>query len=130
MRAIGIDHVVLRVSDLDIATHFYGTVLGCRLERRQNDIGMVQLRAGGALLDLVAIDGPLGRRGGPAPAPAGCNMDHLCLRIAGFEPEQARSELAAHGIAADAAAIRYGAAGDGLSIYLRAPDGNGVELRG
>ncbi|MDR6951746.1 catechol 2,3-dioxygenase-like lactoylglutathione lyase family enzyme [Ancylobacter sp. 3268] len=130
MQVNGIDHVVLRVGDLDVATRFYSQVLGCPLERRQEAIGMVQLRAGGALIDLVAVDGPLGRRGGAAPGAEGRNLDHLCLRIAGFEPERIRSELAAHGIAADAAVLRYGAAGEGPSIYLRDPDGNGVELRG
>lgn len=130
MQVKGIDHVVLRVTDLDIATAFYRDVLGCPVANRQPHVGMVQLRAGSALIDLVAVDGPIGRRGGPAPASGGRNMDHLCLRIAGFDPEHARGELQAHGIEIGETAIRYGASGEGPSIYLSDPDGNGVELRG
>ena len=66
-----IDHVVLRVVDLDRALAFYRDVLGCPLERRQDDIGLVQLRAGRSLIDLVPIDGVLGRAGGAAAGAEG-----------------------------------------------------------
>ncbi|MDO9292375.1 MAG: VOC family protein, partial [Hydrogenophaga sp.] len=76
-----IDHLVLRVVNLDAMLRFYGDVLGCRIERRQDGIGLVQLRAGRSLLDLVPVDGPLGRAGGAAPGAQGRNLDHFCFRV-------------------------------------------------
>ena len=67
MKPVGIDHVVLRVNDRKVAEAFYRDVIGCKLERRQDKIGMTQMRAGASLIDLVQIDGPLGREGGAAP---------------------------------------------------------------
>ncbi len=61
-----IDHVVLRVADVAAMQRFYCEVLGCQEERRQDEIGLVQLRAGDSLIDLVALDGKLGRLGGAA----------------------------------------------------------------
>lgn len=126
---VGLDHVVLRVADLDRSLAFYEGALGCHVERRV-DIGLVQLRAGASLIDLVPVDGELGRKGGPAPGPDGHNMDHLCLSLAAFEEDLIRSWLAAHGIAAGPTERRYGAGGRGPSIYLTDPDGNTVELKG
>ena len=60
---VGLDHVVLRVADLDRAIAFYGDVLGCPVERRLDELGLVQLRAGDALVDLVGINTPLGPSG-------------------------------------------------------------------
>ena len=57
----GIDHVVLRVTDVSASLRFYCDVLGCREERRLDELGLIQLRAGAALIDLVPIDSPLGR---------------------------------------------------------------------
>jgi hypothetical protein len=51
-----IDHIVLRVVDLDRMIRFYTEVLGCTIERRQDEIGLVQLRAGSSLVDLVPVD--------------------------------------------------------------------------
>ena len=59
-----IDHVVLRVRDMATMQRFYCEVLGCHEERRQDEIGLVQLRAGDSLIDLVALDSKLGRMGG------------------------------------------------------------------
>jgi glyoxylase I family protein len=126
----GIDHVVLRVSDLPKSLHFYTQVLGCPLERRRDDLGLVQLRAGGSLIDLVPVDGVIGKRGGPAPSSAGHNVDHICLRIAGFDPDRTRTILERHGVAIESEGERYGASGNGWSMSITDPDGNGIELRG
>jgi glyoxylase I family protein len=125
-----IDHVVLRVSDLERMTAFYCGVLGCEVERRQDEIGLVQLRAGRSLIDLVPVDGKLGRAGGAAPGREGRNMDHVCLRVEPFDGEEVRSHLAAHGIDAGEIASRYGAEGEGPSVYVSDPEGNVVELKG
>ena len=126
----GIDHVVLRVTDVHRALDFYCDVLGCRIERTVEDIGLVQLRAGAALIDLVDVAGTLGRSGG---APAGVearNVDHFALRIEFFDEDEIVAHLAAHGVAPGAVETRYGAEGEGPSMYITDPDGNGVELKG
>ena len=129
-RITHIDHIVLRVVDLDRALAFYGDVLGCAVERRQDGIGLVQLRAGRSLIDLVPIDGVLGRAGGAAPGKEGRNLDHFCLRVEPFDEGAIRAGLKAHGIDAGPLASRYGAEGQGPSLYLTDPEGNAVELKG
>lgn len=126
----GLDHIVLRVTDLEAMIAFYGEVLGCRVERRRDDIGLVQLRAGHSLIDLVPVAGLLGRNGGAAPGVEGRNMDHLCLRLDAFDEAAIRRHLEAHGSAAGPVESRYGAEGEGPSIYLLDPEGNTVELKG
>ena len=130
IRPRAIDHLVLRIVDLDRMLRFYVDVLGCTLERRQDALGLVQLRAGHSLIDLVPVDGPLGRAGGEAPGPQGRNLDHFCLRVEPFEEAALRAHLAAHGVAAGAVEQRYGAEGEGPSLYVTDPEGNVVELKG
>lgn len=125
-----IDHIVLRVVDLDAMLHFYGAVLGCPIERRQEALGLVQLRAGRSLLDLVPLDGPLGRAGGAAPGIGGRNLDHFCFRVDPFDADAIRAHLGRAGIAAGPVESRYGAEGLGPSIYITDPEGNTVELKG
>jgi catechol 2,3-dioxygenase-like lactoylglutathione lyase family enzyme len=130
MKIAGIDHIVLRVRDLDEMIAFYTSVLGLTLERRQDAIGLVQLRAGDALIDLVPVDGALGRKGGAAPGDEGRNVDHICLRVTDFDLDTIAAELRAKGVALGETGLRYGAGGEGPSIYLSDPEGNGLELRG
>lgn len=129
MQTTGIDHVVLRVRDLDRMIAFYRDVLGCEVAHRQDDLGLVHLRAGASLIDLVDVAGTLGRRGGGAPTGEAGNMDHLCLRVADFDVDAIRLELRAQGVEVGEIAERYGASGRATSIYLRDPEGNGLELR-
>lgn len=126
----GLDHVVLRVADAERAITFYRDVLGCALERHVKEIGLIQLRAGTALIDLVPVDGELGRKGGPAPGKTGRNMDHLCLRVEPFDEERIRAQLTHAGVSCGETARRYGAEGFGPSIYIEDPDGNVIELKG
>jgi catechol 2,3-dioxygenase-like lactoylglutathione lyase family enzyme len=125
-----LDHIVLRIADLDRSVAFYGQVLGCPIDRRQDAIGLVQLRAGESLIDLVPLDGPLGSLGGAGPAVEGRNVDHFALQIAPFDEGAIRAHLAAHGVPVVQAGRRYGAEGDGPSLYVTDPDGNVVELKG
>lgn len=125
-----LDHLVLRVSDLARMLEFYCDVLGCSVERRVDRIGLVQLRAGRSILDLVPVDGELGRAGGAAPGKEGRNLDHFCLRVEPFDEAGIRRHLAAHGIEAGPLASRYGAEGAGPSLYVTDPEGNVVELKG
>jgi glyoxylase I family protein len=125
-----IDHLVLRVIDLDQMLRFYCDVLGCTIERRQDSIGLVQLRAGRSLVDLVPIGGKLGSAGGSGPGVEGRNLDHFCLRVDPFDETDIRRALEAHGIAVGPVESRYGAEGEGPSIYVTDPEGNVVELKG
>jgi catechol 2,3-dioxygenase-like lactoylglutathione lyase family enzyme len=125
-----IDHIVLRVTQLDTMIRFYCEVLGCRIERRQDEIGLVQLRAGASLVDLVPVNGKLGKMGGAAPGKEGRNVDHFCFRVEPFDEAAIRAHLAAHGVQAGPAEPRYGAEGEGPSIYLQDPENNTIELKG
>lgn len=130
MKPAGIDHVVLRVRDRAVAEAFYIDVIGCVLERRQEHVGLTQLRAGSSLIDLVDIDGPIGRQGGAAPGAEGRNLDHFCIAIEGFDLETVKAELRAKGVELGEEGERHGASGLSVSLYLKDPDGNGLELRG
>lgn len=130
MQLKGIDHVVIRTLNLEAMIDFYCKALGCTVERRQEEIGLIQLRAGSALIDLVPVEGQLGRMGGAPPGLEGRNMDHLCLAVADFDLDRVRAELQSHGVALGAEGLRYGASGQSVSIYLNDPDGNALELRG
>jgi glyoxylase I family protein len=125
-----IDHLVLRVIRLDEMIRFYCEVLGCRIDRRQDEIGLVQLRAGASLVDLVPVDGKLGKMGGAAPGREGRNLDHFCFRVEPWDEVAIRAHLAAHGVQAGPVEARYGAEGSGPSIYLQDPENNTVELKG
>lgn len=125
-----IDHLVLRVAQLEPMLHFYCQVLGCSVERRQEALGLVQLRAGRSLIDLVPVDGQIGRAGGAAPGREGRNLDHFCLRVDPFDECAIRAHLQLHGVVAGKTELRYGAQGFGPSIYLHDPEGNMVELKG
>jgi len=125
-----LDHVVLRVTDLRAMMAFYTDVLGCRVEKVQEALGLYQLRAGSALIDLVPVDGPLGAKGGAPPAAEGRNLDHFCLRVEPFDADAIIAHLRAHGADPAPVASRYGAEGQGPSIYISDPEGNVVELKG
>lgn len=126
----GLDHLVLRTADTRRMIRFYCDVLGCTEERRLDDIGLIQLRAGRALIDLVDVNRDLGRRGGPAPGETGHNLDHFCLRVDPFDEAAIRAHLAAQQVEAGETVRRYGAEGFGPSIYVADPDGNTVEIKG
>ncbi|WP_303638363.1 VOC family protein [Stenotrophomonas tuberculopleuritidis] len=126
-----IDHVVLRVRDLTRSERFYAQVLGCEAVRRRDHLGLVHLRAGSSMIDLISLDGTLGRRGGAGAGNEGRNVDHLCLRIDPFDEAALVAHLQAHGVQVhDAATVNFGAEGDGPSLYFQDPDGNSVELKG
>jgi catechol 2,3-dioxygenase-like lactoylglutathione lyase family enzyme len=125
-----IDHVVLRVRDLAASLRFWRDALGCPVERASDALGLYQLRAGASLVDLVPVEGPLGRSGGPAPGSGARNVDHVALNLARFDAAAIRKHLEAHGVAPGDVAERYGADGMGPSMYVSDPDGNVVELKG
>lgn len=119
----GIDHVVLRVNDMQRALDFYCGVLGCTEERRVPKFGLVQLRAGGSLIDLLDVSQQADKN-------SGRNMDHFALTITPFEEGAIHAHLVANGVEPGRVEQRYGAQGVGPSIYIHDPDGNQVELKG
>ncbi len=125
-----IDHVVIRVNNLENMIAFYQDVLGCQLERGPGEAKLAQLRAGQSLIDLVDANGPFGRKGGAAPDQNAPNMDHLCLQLSAWDPEAVQEHLKENKVEFGEIAIRYGALGNGPSLYLRDPEGNTVELKG
>lgn len=130
LRIREIDHLVLRVRDVDAMIRFYGEVLGCPVHRIDEKIRLVQLRAGRGLIDLVPLDSDIGRAGGAGPGREGRNMDHFCLRVDPWDAEAIRAHLLAHGVEPGPVAQRFGAEGQGPSLYLQDPEGNTVELKG
>ena len=121
LRVKGLDHIVLRVADIDRAIDFYGRVLGLHVERRLATIGLVQLRAGSALIDLVprTEDEDDGR-----------NVDHYAVQIEQMDVPALTAHLKRQGIDPGEVRRRYGAEGYGSSVYITDPDGNTVELKG
>ncbi len=125
-----IDHVVLRVRDVERMVRFYSEVLGCEVEKVQEDLGLTQLRAGTGLIDLVDLAGKIGRAGGGPAGKKRRNLDHYCLKVEPFDAEAIAAHLRAHGVEPGEPKRRYGAEGYGPSIYLTDPEGNTVELKG
>jgi len=115
-----IDHVVLRVRDLPAMVKFYEEALGFNVERTLEHLGLVQMRAGASMLDLVRGERPQ----------SGGNMDHLCFRIEPFDRSAIESRLSPLGIAIGETLQRYGAEGTGSSVYFNDPEGNQIELKG
>ena len=129
-----LDHVVLRVRSLENTLEFYRDILGCPVERELPELGLTQLRAGTALIDIVPVSSELGRKGGEAPKASlqdgGRNVDHFALKLSSFDAESLTAYLQSKGLVVGEVAERYGADGFGPSIYIQDPDGNIVELKG
>ena len=127
---VGIDHLVLRTSKLQEMLDFYCEVLGCSVERETPvELGLTQLRAGNALIDIVVVDSDLGKAGGGAPTKEDNNLDHFCLQLKPIKEEEIKKHLMQHGIEVGVFDERYGAQGFGKSVYIKDPEGNTVELK-
>ncbi len=125
-----IDHVVLRVRDIDAMRRFYCDVLGATHVAYRPEYGMSHLKVGASMIDLISVDGKLGKAGGAAPGREGRNLDHLCLRVEPFDQDAIVAHLERHGVEVGDIRRRYGAEGNGVSIYVADPEGNTVELKG
>jgi len=130
IKTVGLDHVVLRVADVDRARAWYEGVLVGKVERILPSLGLTQLRIGSALIDLVDGRGPVGKRGGSLPGPKRRNMEHYCVQLADFDAKKIVGHLKRRGVTPGKVERRYGALGHGPSMYLTDPDGNTVELKG
>lgn len=119
-----IDHVVLRVRDLASMVRFYEQALGFKEERRLEKLQLVQMRAGASMLDLIAAERSANAGAGAA------NMDHLCFRVEPFDRDAIVTRLAPFGVSVGETVERYGAEGNGPSVYFNDPEGNQIELKG
>ena len=126
----GLDHIVIRVRDMTRMVAFYRDVLDCPVEKVQDDLGLWQLRAGRTLIDFVDVQGKLGKMGGAPPGTEALNLDHFCLSVEPFDGEAIAVYLRQHGVEPGDVKSRYGAGGDGPSMYIQDPEGNTVELKG
>jgi glyoxylase I family protein len=122
LKVAELDHVVLRCRDQDRAYDFYTRILGLSEERRIAQIGLIQLRAGRSMVDLVPAAGPR--------VEAGLNVDHVCIGVEARDLNEVVSYLRGQSVEVlGDPAMRYGAHGAGLSIYVRDPEGNVIELK-
>jgi len=127
----GIDHLVLRVVDVEKMIDFYTRILGCRLEWRRPEYGLTHLRIGpSTMLDLVDVASDAGRKGGPPAGREARNVDHFCLQVEALDVDATVGWLKAQGIEVGEVRSRYGAEGRSMTIYLNDPEGNTVELKG
>jgi glyoxylase I family protein len=130
IKPVAIDHIVLRSERYRELIDFYCNVIGCTLERETSaEIGLTQLRAGNALIDIVDVAGELGKTGGAAPGPTGNNLDHFCLQIEAFDEAELIDWLGSHSVDCGEFHERNGAQGMGRSLYISDIDGNTLELR-
>ena len=130
IKPVALDHIVLRTEQVKELVDFYCDVIGCSIEREtEPELGLTQLRAGNSLIDIVDVNGTLGRRGGDAPRKTGNNVDHFCLQIEAFEEQALIDYLRSKRVACRDFAERYGAQGMGRSLYIKDIAGNNLELR-
>lgn len=121
---------MLRTAQIDRLRAFY-EALGCEVVRALDDLGLLQLRAGASIVDLVDVHKPLGAQGGAAPGSEARNLDHFALRIEPFDAAALKDYLTALGAEfTELPFPLFGAEGYGPSLYVKDPDGNTVELKG
>ena len=113
IEASGIDHIVLHVSDVERSKQFYTELLGMT-PYREND-RQVFLHAGAQGVALF-------KRTDGSPVPAGGDMNHLALKVAGGTYDSLKAELETHGVAVS------GRPGDDRCIYFQDPDGHRLQL--
>ena len=116
-----IDHIVLRTNNLEKLVAFYCDLLGCKIEKIIEEIGLIQLRAGESLIDLLPVEADI--------AADRSTLDHFCLRIKPFDYEFLKSYFHDKGVLLYNYGTRHGAEGYGESVYLKDPEGNEIELK-
>jgi catechol 2,3-dioxygenase-like lactoylglutathione lyase family enzyme len=120
LRITGLDHIVLACSDVERTLAWYCDVLGLEPERvdewRRGEVPFPSVRVDvGTIIDLIAGDPTDGR------------LDHFCLVV---DPTDLDAIAASGEFTVVAGPVRrFGARGDGTSLYVRDPEGTVVELR-
>lgn len=126
---VGLDHVVILVTDMQKALDFYQGILGLPHGYAFPDIAMEQLWVGTELLVLIDISTPKGA-GAIPPVSGGRNMDHFCISLVPYDKDALRAYLVDQGVEIVNEAFHSGARGMGEAIYVLDPFGNKVELKG
>ncbi len=123
------DHIVLRVRDVETSLRFYTQVLGMPAERveqwRAGEIRFPSARLNAdTIIDFFGSDQePVGRDGAK-------NQDHFCMVIEPTDMEELKTKFEGIGVDIQAGpGKRWGSHGDGISLYIYDPDDNVVELR-
>lgn len=124
-----LDHVVVISSDIIKSLEFYCGILGLLEERRLDSYGLIQLRAGSSIVDIIDRKGSLGQSSVQSIGERK-NIDHFALELEAFDEQEMRDYLEENGVTVGEVAVRYGARGFGSSLYINDPDGNVVELKG
>ena len=120
VRAVGLDHIVLRVADVERSLAWYCDQLGLEGERveewRRGEVLFPSVRIdAGTIIDLLEGDR------------TGENLDHVCVLIEPTDLDALR-DSGRFDVVAGPAEL-FGARGIGWGLYVRDPDGNLVELR-
>ena len=127
-----LDHIVLNVGDIDRALQFYTGVLGLEGERverfRSGKVGFPSVRiTDGTIIDLFPRKTVESR---PVSEKVDGNLNHLCLVVDAGDFAGVMEELKKNQIAVREGPVsRWGARGQGTSVYFLDPDGNEVEIR-
>jgi catechol 2,3-dioxygenase-like lactoylglutathione lyase family enzyme len=116
----GIDHIVLNVEDVERSLRFYIEELGLtpvRVEEwRRGETFFPSVRVSESMIiDLLAIPR------------TGENVNHFCLVVEPMDFDALKASGRFDVV--DGPDKRFGARGDGISLYVRDPDGTTVELR-
>jgi len=123
------DHIVLRVKDVEESLRFYTHVLGLKPERvelwRGGEVRFPSARLNDdTIIDFFAADQPTISRDGVR------NQDHFCMVIEPTDMDGLKAKLESIGVDIQAGpGKRWGSHGDGISLYVYDPDNNVVELR-
>ena len=123
----GIDHILLHVNDMERNIAFYESVLGCAVETRIPRVGMAELRAGASHVDLVDVGSPEGAWA-KSSGEGGRNIDHFALAINPQDIQSLREHLKSNAIEIVEEREESGPEGNSLSLYVRDPSGNTIEL--
>ncbi len=119
---VRIGHVHLKVAEIERALGFYRDVLGFQVTQRFGQ--SAAFLAAGGYHHHIALNTWESKNGGP-PAPGTTGLYHLAILYPSREKlADALRRVQKAGIALEGAADH----GVSLALYLRDPDGNGVEL--
>ena len=122
------DHIVLKVRDMDASLSFYHEVLGLKVERleeyRAGKVGFPSVRLNqDTIIDLSSSPDM------PPLEQKARNMDHFCMVVEPMDLDSLVADCDARGIQILQKGQRWGAHGMATSIYIQDPDSNTIELR-
>ncbi len=124
MRVHDLDHIVLNTADIERSLTWYVDLLGLEPVRadewRAGHVPFPSVRvADSCIIDLFAS-----ATTGPRTDP---NLNHFCLVVERADVDAIATDQRFNVV--DGPGHRFGARGDGWSVYVTDPDGNVVELR-